>query len=133
VPPAFVTLDRLPLSPNGKLDRSALPPPDAATESGTSVDYAPPESDTERAIAEVWAEVLGADRIGRHDNFFDLGGDSIQSLAIAGRVAEAFDVTLTPRDILTARTVAVLAELVEDQILVQLERVALGDGNGARP
>jgi len=133
VPPAFVTLDRLPLSPNGKLDRSALPPPDAATESGTGVDYAPPESDTERAVAEVWAEVLGVDRIGRHDNFFDLGGDSIQSLAIAGRVAEAFDVTLTPRDILTARTVAVLAELVEDQILVQLERVALGDGNGARP
>ena len=91
-----------------------------------------PETGTEEVVAGIWTDVLGTRRIGRFDNFFDLGGDSIRSLRIAGRIAEAFDVTLTPRDVLVARTVAALAELVEEQVLSQLERVALGTGNDER-
>jgi amino acid adenylation domain-containing protein len=130
VPSAFLTLDRMPLSPNGKLDRQALPAPDANADTGTG--YVAPETDTERVIAEIWADVLRLERVGAHDNFFDLGGDSIRSLHIAGRVGAAFDLTLTPRDILTARTVAALAELVEERVLSELEHVALGDGNDKR-
>ncbi|PZS13433.1 MAG: hypothetical protein DLM60_20690, partial [Pseudonocardiales bacterium] len=64
--------------------------------------------------------------------FFELGGDSIRSLLITPRIKTVFDVTLTPRDVLTARTVSALAEMVEDAILCELERVAFGDGNDDR-
>jgi acyl carrier protein len=127
VPAAFVVLDGLPLSPNGKLDRRALPAPEAGADTGT--DHVAPGTDTERVVADIWTEVLGMDRVGVHDNFFDLGGDSIRSLHIASRVKAAFDVVLTPRDVLTTRTVATLAELVEEKILCELERVASGAGN----
>jgi acyl carrier protein len=63
-------------------------------------------------------------QVGVEDSFFELGGDSIRSLHITARTKAAFDVTLTPRDVLTARTVSALAELVEEQILRELERVA---------
>ncbi|NJC68036.1 AMP-binding protein, partial [Planosporangium flavigriseum] len=128
VPAAFVTLEALPLSPNGKLDRRALPAPDHSG-TGAEADYVAPRTDTERAIAGIWAEVLDTDRVGIHDNFFELGGDSVRSLHIASRIKAAFDVGLTPREVLVTRTVCALAELVEDKVLRELERVAFGDGN----
>ncbi|MGC9671584.1 amino acid adenylation domain-containing protein, partial [Planosporangium sp. 12N6] len=76
VPAAFVVLDDLPIGPNGKLDRRALPAPDLTATAPTEDGYAAPQTDTERVIAAVWADVLGLDRVGVHDNFFDLGGDS---------------------------------------------------------
>jgi acyl carrier protein len=122
-------LDRLPLTPNGKIDRRALPAPEAGTQ--TSAGYTAPRTDTEIVIAGIWADVLGADRVGVDDNFFDLGGDSVRSLAIAARAKAAFDVALTPREVLVTRTVAGLAELVEEKILAEfeLEHVARGVGN----
>jgi acyl carrier protein len=126
VPSAFVVLDALPLSPNGKLDRDALPEP-TTTQAPTR--YVPPRTDTERTLSRIWADVLDTDRIGIHDNFFELGGDSIRSLHIISRVKAAFDIDLTPRDVLTAYDVCALAELIEDKILLELERVAFGDGN----
>ncbi|NJC74318.1 amino acid adenylation domain-containing protein, partial [Planosporangium thailandense] len=128
VPQAYVVLDALPLSPNGKLDRRALPAPDPAT-AGDVGRYEPPRTDTERALAGIWADVLECDRVGIHDNFFDLGGDSVRSLHIASRIKDAFDIGLTPREVLVTRTVSALAELVEEKILRELERVAFGDGN----
>jgi acyl carrier protein len=122
VPSAFVALDALPLTPNGKLDRDALPAPEFIV--AAPADQVAPRTDTERALAAIWAEVLGVARVGVEDNFFQLGGDSVRSLLITSRTKEAFDVTLTPRDVLTARTVANLAELVEEQVLRELERVA---------
>jgi acyl carrier protein len=80
-------------------------------------------------LAEVWAEVLAVDKVGVEDNFFELGGDSVRSLLIVTRIKAAFDVMLTPRDVLTARNIAALADVVEDAILSELERVAFGDGN----
>jgi len=84
VPSAVVVLDRLPLTANGKVDRAALPDPGPAGPE----DPAPPATDTERALAAVWRQVLGTERIGRSDDFFDIGGDSIQGLrmlALAGQ------------------------------------------------
>jgi acyl-coenzyme A synthetase/AMP-(fatty) acid ligase/acyl carrier protein len=127
VPSAVVAMDRLPLSPNGKLDRRALPDPDWNANSGT--EYVAPRTETEEALAEIWAEVLDLDRVGVEDNFFALGGDSILSLHITSRTKAAFDVTLSPRDVLTARTVSSLADLVEDLVLRELEALALGDGS----
>ncbi|ANN17189.1 non-ribosomal peptide synthetase [Amycolatopsis orientalis] len=124
IPSVFVQLDTLPLSRNGKLDRRALPVP-APAESRPA--YTAPETDTERVVAGIWAEVLGLERVGVGENFFDLGGDSIRSLHIASRASAVFDIRLTPRDVLTARTVAVLAETVEEMILRDLELLASGD------
>jgi len=127
VPAAFVLLDALPVGPTGKLDRTALPAPEP--DAGPRTGYVPPSTDTERALAEIWADVLTVDKIGVEDNFFELGGDSIRSMLITTRIKAAYDVTLTPRDVLTARTVSALTEVVENAILCELERVAFGDGN----
>ncbi|WP_281360367.1 amino acid adenylation domain-containing protein [Lentzea indica] len=125
VPSAFVLLDSFPLTPNGKLDRSALPDPTGATVS----EYVAPRTDTEQVLAGIWAEVLGVAPVGVEDNFFALGGDSIRSLHVSSKAMAVFDVALTPRDVLATRTVAALAELVEELVLLELEQVALGDGN----
>ena len=85
IPATFTTLDALPLTPSGKLDRRALPAPgrDPAT-----AGYAPPRTPAEKAIAAIWADVLGTARVGIHDNFFELGGDSILSIQIASRARQ---------------------------------------------
>jgi amino acid adenylation domain-containing protein len=127
VPSAIVVLPSLPLSPNGKLDRRALPEP---TGMATRAEHVAPRTDTERVLAGIWAQVLEVDRVGIADDFFDLGGDSVRSLQIVTRAKAAFDLALTPRDILTTRDVATLAELVEEKILHELERVALADSRG---
>ncbi|WP_414945171.1 non-ribosomal peptide synthase/polyketide synthase [Amycolatopsis sp. cmx-11-32] len=121
VPSAFVALDRIPVSANGKLDRKALPAP-VVPES----EHVEPETETEQALAGIWADVLGVDRIGADDNFFALGGDSLRSLHIAAKASALFAVRLTPADVLTARTVAGLAGTVEELILGELENLASG-------
>ncbi|MEQ5837804.1 condensation domain-containing protein, partial [Marinobacter sp. NFXS9] len=92
-----------PLSANGKLDRKALPDPELGT-----ADYEAPQTDTERTLAALWQEVLGVERVGRHDNFFALGGDSIQSLRIIAKAKRA-GIELTPRQLFEHQTVADLA------------------------
>ena len=87
LPAAFIVLDRLPLNRNGKLDRVALPPPDAAA-AGTGTAYEAPRNDIERTLAEVWQAVLGCGRVSIHDNFFDLGGDSIKALQVVMRLRQ---------------------------------------------
>lgn len=84
LPAAFVNLDHLPLSPNGKVDRKALPAPEAKAFS--TVGYEPPQGETEMRLAEIWAEVLKLDRIGRHDNFFALGGHSLLAITLIERM-----------------------------------------------
>ncbi|KOX18393.1 hypothetical protein ADK67_36955 [Saccharothrix sp. NRRL B-16348] len=122
VPAAFVALESLPLTVNGKLDRVALPAPER--DAVTSGDYVAPRTETEEAIAAIWADVLGVDRVGVEDSFFTLGGDSIRSLHITSRTKAAFGVDLSPRDVLTARTVSALADLVEELVLADLEALA---------
>jgi amino acid adenylation domain-containing protein/non-ribosomal peptide synthase protein (TIGR01720 family) len=122
VPAAFVALESLPLTVNGKLDRVALPAPER--DAVTSTEYVAPRTETEEAIAAIWADVLGVDRVGVEDSFFTLGGDSIRSLHITSRTKAAFGVDLSPRDVLTARTVSSLADLVEELVLADLEALA---------
>ncbi|MEV0558603.1 amino acid adenylation domain-containing protein, partial [Streptomyces sp. NPDC050597] len=104
VPSAFVVLDRLPLAPNGKVDRAALPEPEV-----TGGAYRAPRTVREKALAAVFAEVLGLERVGLDDDFFASGGDSIRSLQVVSR-ARSKDVRITPKLIFEWRTVAALAE-----------------------
>jgi len=83
VPALWQVLDRLPLTPNGKLDRKALPAPDIAH---LQAAYEPPQGDIEEAVAAVWAEVLGAERIGRLDSFFEMGGHSLLAMQVNARL-----------------------------------------------
>jgi amino acid adenylation domain-containing protein/non-ribosomal peptide synthase protein (TIGR01720 family) len=122
VPSIFVVLESLPLTPNGKLDRRALPAPVVTESAGPA--FVPPATETEQVLADIWAEVLGVRRVGARDNFFDLGGDSVRSLGVASSARAAFGVDLTPRDVMTARTVTALADLIEEKILAELEVLA---------
>ncbi|MBW4717721.1 non-ribosomal peptide synthase/polyketide synthase [Saccharothrix obliqua] len=105
VPAAFVELDRIPLTPNGKLDRAALPAPTPAAAGG---DHTAPTTAAEAELARIWADVLGAEEVGVHDNFFALGGDSILSIQLVSRARRA-GFQLTSRDVFRHQTVAELA------------------------
>ncbi|WP_404827722.1 amino acid adenylation domain-containing protein, partial [Streptomyces aureocirculatus] len=107
VPAAYVMLDQLPLTPSGKLDRSALPRPEFAAGA-----YRAPGSPAEQVLADVYAEVLGLDRVGVDDDFFAAGGDSIRSIQVVSR-ARAHGVEVSPRQIFERRTVAELARTVD--------------------
>ncbi|MFB4300962.1 amino acid adenylation domain-containing protein [Actinomadura sp. NTSP31] len=120
VPAAFVALDRLPLTANGKLDRRALPAPDrrALAAQGEPV---PPRTVTEERIAAGYREVLGIETVGVEDSFFDLGGDSIRAVALAGALrAAGWDVSV--KDVFELRTVAALGELVTGRPPVEPDR-----------
>ncbi|MEO7195211.1 MAG: amino acid adenylation domain-containing protein, partial [Pseudonocardiaceae bacterium] len=106
VPSAFVLLDQLPLTANGKLDRRALPAPEWT---GSTAGYVAPRTEAEFVVARIWAEVLGVERVGIKDNFFELGGDSISSIRVASRLRAAFEVELSPRVIFSNSTVDALA------------------------
>ncbi|WP_434034546.1 amino acid adenylation domain-containing protein [Cupriavidus sp. a3] len=108
VPAAVLRLDSLPVTPNGKLDRRALPEPQWQAEAA----YAAPVSAPERMLAAVWADVLGIAQVGLHDNFFALGGDSILSLQIVAR-ARLQGWRLTPRQVFEHQTVAALAQVAQ--------------------
>ncbi|MBS2537007.1 amino acid adenylation domain-containing protein, partial [Catenulispora sp. NF23] len=106
VPAAFVALDRIPRTSGGKTDRRALPAPDTQPDSGS--EYVAPRTGTEEQLAEIWAEALGVARVGAHDNFFALGGDSILSIQIVSR-ARAAGIALTTKDVFRYQSVAELA------------------------
>jgi acyl-coenzyme A synthetase/AMP-(fatty) acid ligase/acyl carrier protein len=111
VPSAWLVLDALPLTPNNKVDRRALPAPDWSR-SEAAGDYVAPDGPVEEIVAAVWAEVLGLDRVGAHDDFFSVGGNSLLGMRMLLRLTEEFDLDLPLRTIFEERTVAKLAAVV---------------------
>jgi hypothetical protein len=114
VPVAFVVLDAMPLTPGGKLDRSALPAPDLAA--FTSHVQEPPQGDVEEAVADIWQTLLRVKRIGRQDNFFELGGHSLLATRMIGRVREKLCVQATPRALFEAPTLSAFAKTLETML-----------------
>jgi acyl carrier protein len=113
VPSAFIFLESLPLTPSGKLDRKALPAPDQRNPDFEE-SFVPPRTLVEEMLAGIWAEVLKLDKVGVHDNFFDLGGHSLMAMQVVSRVGQSFQVQLPLRKLFESPTVAGLAERIED-------------------
>ncbi|ORX94939.1 amino acid adenylation [Basidiobolus meristosporus CBS 931.73] len=107
LPAAFVRLDALPLSPNGKLDRRALPVP--GTEAFAHQTYEAPRGEAETALAEIWTELLGLERISRHDNFFELGGHSILAVRMISRIRTKLGVEIALRVLFESPSIEKLA------------------------
>jgi len=107
VPRAFVVLDTFPVTPSGKLNRRALPPPDA--EAFATIQFEPPQGAVELAIAGIWRDLLGAERIGRQDSFFNLGGHSLLVLKALFQIEQALGCSLAVTDVYKSPTVQELA------------------------
>ncbi len=101
-----LALERMPLSPNGKLDRKALPAPEVSV---AQAGYSAPRNAVERTLAEIWQDLLGVERVGLDDNFFSLGGDSIVSIQVVSRARQA-GLQLSPRDLFQLQNIRKLAE-----------------------
>ncbi|MBG4231217.1 non-ribosomal peptide synthase/polyketide synthase [Pseudomonas aeruginosa] len=105
VPAQWLALERMPLSPNGKLDRKALPAPEVSV---AQAGYSAPRNAVERTLAEIWQDLLGVERVGLDDNFFSLGGDSIVSIQVVSRARQA-GLQLSPRDLFQHQSIRSLA------------------------
>jgi amino acid adenylation domain-containing protein len=112
VPAVFVELAELPLTTNGKVDRAALPEPAGEARTGTAQAYVAPRTGAEDVIAGIWAELLGVERVGVQDNFFDLGGHSLLATQLVSRIREVFDVDLTLAEVFEEPTIEALAAVV---------------------
>jgi amino acid adenylation domain-containing protein len=123
VPTMFVVLEALPMLPNGKVDRRALPVPGAARDVGSR--YVAPRTTVQETLARLWSKVLRRERVGIGDNYFELGGDSLTGMELMASVATEFGVTLPLRTLFEAATVEEMAAAVE-----RAGRTADGQGTG---
>ncbi|OYD86628.1 hypothetical protein CDG77_34005 [Nostoc sp. 'Peltigera membranacea cyanobiont' 213] len=120
IPHAFVQMDALPLTPNGKINRHALPAPDLSQislENG----FVAPHSPREKILADLWTELLGLEKVGIHDDFFEMGGHSLLAIQLISRLREAFSIQLPLRCLFESPTIAELAELLAAQQIEQAE------------
>jgi amino acid adenylation domain-containing protein/non-ribosomal peptide synthase protein (TIGR01720 family) len=122
VPAAFVVMDQLPLTPNGKLDVKALPAPEMGSREEL---YVAPRTPLEEALAGIWGEVLGVERVGIHEGFFELGGHSLLAMRVVSRVREAYGVELPLAALFRHTTIAGLAP--------ELETLAVQGGTNPPP
>lgn len=119
VPSYMVCLPSWPLTPNGKIDRKALPEPNA---SERAVPYVAPRTDIEKRLAQIWQDVLKVDRVGIHDSFFELGGHSLLATQVASRARKAFNAHIQLRDLLGEPNI--------ESIAAQVEKILLSESQG---
>ncbi|WP_341528318.1 amino acid adenylation domain-containing protein [Nostoc sp. UHCC 0302] len=124
IPAAFVFLEAFPLTPNGKINRRALPAPDTS-QRNLEVDFVAPRTSTEQELATIWVEVLKVKQVGIHDNFFELGGHSLLATQVISRLREAFSLDFPLRYLFENPTIAELAQKVSEQQIEQAENDAL--------
>lgn len=117
-PSVFVVLENLPVTAGGRLDRASLPEPEFDDDS-----YQAPRNDTERVLAEAFAEVLERDRVGIDEDFFDLGGNSLRAIRLVGLIRAELKQEVSIRTLFAARTIAGLSDTWKD--LAQSSRPAL--------
>ena len=112
VPAIWVEIENLPLTPNGKIDRKALPDPELTD---ITTEYTAPRNETEQALAQIWQELLGVERIGIHDNFFEVGGHSLLAMRVVASVRKKLEVELTIRDLFVHPDIAGLGAYLDEQ------------------
>ncbi|MCY9520553.1 amino acid adenylation domain-containing protein, partial [Paenibacillus apiarius] len=110
VPSRFVQLEQMPLTPNGKIDRKALPVPEGSMQTG--VDYVAPRTAVEAQLAQIWQEVLGLPRIGVRDHFFDIGGHSLRATALVAKMHKEMGIELPLREVFQYPTIEQMAEVI---------------------
>jgi acyl carrier protein len=123
MPAAFVLLDALPLMPNGKVNRRALPAPQRNGDLANQ--FAPPRSTTEQELAALWMELLAVERVGIDDNFFELGGHSLLATQMISRVRMSFGVELDLKKFFLSPTVRNLGELIEQSLFAAADQSKL--------
>ncbi len=123
VPAAFVVLNALPLSSNGKVDRKALPAPERAS-GGSAEGRVAPRNATEQALEGIWVEVLGQKEFGVHDNFLEIGGDSLQAIQVLSRICKTFQIDMPLRQLFEAPTIEQLALAIEEILIQELEQLS---------
>lgn len=111
IPSAFVILKALPITPNGKVDRRALPAPDLARPE-LEKSFVAPRTSTEEVLAAIWAEVLGLKQVGIHDNFFELGGHSLQAIQLVSKISVAINLDFSVKLLFSHPTIAELADVL---------------------
>ncbi|WP_298731632.1 non-ribosomal peptide synthetase, partial [uncultured Chitinophaga sp.] len=111
LPDHYVQLDLLPLNANGKVDKKQLPQPEGISVAGCAT-YVPPRNDTEQQLINIWQDILGKERIGVKDNFFDLGGHSLKAIQLVSRINSTFSVRLNIQSIFIAQTVENIGEQI---------------------
>ncbi|MFJ5506915.1 amino acid adenylation domain-containing protein, partial [Pectobacterium jejuense] len=131
VPSAFVTLDAFPLTPNGKLDRKALPVPEQSAI--VSRGYEAPVGELEMALTEIWQNLLGLERIGRHDHFFELGGHSILAVQCVTRVRQMLGLDLKVQTIFAYPVLSELAQELTKTSTISITTIPLADRNQPLP
>ncbi len=123
IPSLFVSLESLPLLPNGKVNRRALPVPDSSRPELRRA-FAAPENPTQARLVELWMNVLALDQVGIYDDFFELGGDSILATRLVSRVRRTFGIELPLRELFWRPTVFELSAVVEDLLIEQLDNLS---------
>ncbi|MEO0686513.1 MAG: phosphopantetheine-binding protein, partial [Cyanobacteria bacterium J06649_11] len=113
VPSHYMLLDILPLTSNGKIDRKALPKPQLHGQ--TNVEYVAPETEIEKKIAQIWQNALKLEKIGIHDNFFEVGGNSLSATQVITQMRQTFQVEITIRHFFEAPTIAEQAQVIQQQ------------------
>jgi len=125
IPAYFVFLDKLPQTPNGKINRQALPEPDMSC-SGSQRSYVPPRSPIEESISKIWSEVLGIPTVGIHDNFFDMGGHSLLAVSTVSQIRSRFKIKLPLADLFKSPTIYELAVSIQTRSFEQSHDVLVG-------
>jgi len=119
IPSILISLPAMPLTPNGKIDRKALPAPEQVQQPSKHA-FVAPRTSTEEVLAEIWCEVLGLEKVGIDENFFEIGGHSLRAIQVISRVREIIQVELSMRDFFESPTIEALAGIIADALVREI-------------
>jgi amino acid adenylation domain-containing protein len=130
VPSIFVRIHELPITPNGKLDRAALPDPSTESTDSSLEEFDAPQTEVEKRVSKIVGQLLGLETVSIRDNFFQLGGHSLFGAQVIARVRDEFGLELQLRQVFEQPTVELLARGIEEEIILRIQAMQSTDGRG---